>query len=91
MATLVNDRNQLLYSSSSRITGATISLSGGTTTSLIVGKNATNFTPPAITLTANIFGYLTPVFSWSYRFGNSGEFIDLPNTTNPVTLNFDSN
>lgn len=90
MATLINDRNQLLFTASSRVTGATVSLSSGAATSLIVPKGATAPTPAAITLTASVTGYVTPVYSWSYRFGNTGTFTNISNTSNPVTVTCDA-
>ena len=90
MATLINDRNQLLFTASSRVTGATVSLSSGAATSLIVPKGATSPTPAAITLTASVTGYVTPVYSWSYRFGNTGTFTNISSTSNPVTVTCDA-
>jgi hypothetical protein len=90
MAALLNDRNELLYSASSRVTGATVTLNAGTATSLTIPKTATVPVPAAITLTANVTGYIAAQYSWSYRFGNTGDFTSIVSTTNPLVLNLDS-
>lgn len=90
MATLLNDRNELLFSAASRVTGASVSISPGAATSLIVPKGATAPTPAAITLTALVTGYITPAYSWSYRFGDTGAFVSLAATTNPITVTCDA-
>jgi hypothetical protein len=88
MATLLNNRNELLFSDSSRVTGASVSISPGTATSIVVPKNAVVPNPTAVTLSAIITGYVTPAYSWSYRFGDTGNFVTLATTTNPITLIF---
>jgi hypothetical protein len=90
MATLLNDRNELMFSAASRVTGANVSISPGAATSLIVPKGATAPTPAAITLSATIAGYITPAYAWSYRFGDTGAFTNLAATTNPVTVTCDA-
>lgn len=90
MATLLNDRNELLFSAATRITGATVSLNAGTATSLVVPKSATAPVPSTITLTAGITGYVTPAYAWSYRFGNTGTFTAITGSTNPITVNSDA-
>lgn len=91
MATLLNDRNELLYSSSSRVTGAVVTVSAGAATSLIFPKPADGTTtivpvPAALTLTATATGYVTPSYTWSYRFGDSGNFTSITGTTNSVAF-----
>jgi len=86
MANLLNDRNELLFSSSSRVTGASVSVTPGAATSVIFPKNSTTPVPTAVTLTANLIGYVVPSFAWSYRFGNTGAFTAITETTNPVTV-----
>ena len=90
MAILLNDRNQLLFSASSRVTGAGVIVNSGSATTIVVPRNATVATPATITLTANAYGYITPAYTWSYRYGTSGAFTALGLTANPVTLNLDS-
>lgn len=91
MATLINDRNELLYSASSRVTGSTVTISAGVATSLVVPKNATVIVPSSLTLQANTIGYVTPVFVWSYRFGNTGNFTSIiNNTSNTVIFSCDA-
>ena len=90
MATLLNDRNELLFSAASRVTGASVSISPGAATSLIVPRNATAPTPAAITLSASVTGYVTPAYVWSYRFGDTGAFTTLVATTNPITVTCDA-
>ena len=90
MAALLNDRNELLFSAASRVTGASVSVSSGAATSLIVPKSATAPVPAAITLTATVTGYVTPAYVWSYRFGDTGAFTALTPTTNPITVTCDA-
>ena len=90
MATLINDRNVLLYSASSRVTGASVSITPGTATSLVIPKSNTIIIPSAITLTANTQGYVTPSYTWSYRFGDSGTFTAITATTNPISITCDA-
>jgi hypothetical protein len=90
MATLLNDRNELLFSASSRVTGASVSITPGAATSVIFPKNSTTPVPSAVTLTANLTGYLAPSFTWSYRFGNTGDFTAIAQTTNPVTVSWNN-
>ena len=89
MATLVNDRNEFLYSSSTRVTGASVTISPGAATSVIFPKNNVPV-PSAVTLTANTIGYVTPAFAWSYRFGDTGTFTDFADTTSSITKSWDS-
>lgn len=95
MATLLNDRNQLLFSASSRVTGASVSLSSGTATSIIFPKPASGTTtivpvPTSVILTASTTGYISPSWTWSYRFGNTGNFTAIAQTTNPITFTTDT-
>lgn len=90
MAALLNDRNELLFAASSRITGASVVLSGGTANSLVIPKNATVPVPGAVTLTASVIGYTAPSFAWSYRFGNSGNFTNLTGSTNTLVVTLDA-
>lgn len=89
MATLVNDRNELLYNASSRVTGASVTITPGAATSVVFPKIG-NPVPSAVTLTANTAGYVTPAYAWSYRFGDSGNFTTISATTNPVTVTWDA-
>ena len=90
MATLVNDANQLLYSSISRVIGAAVSISTGTVTNLVVPKSSTVTVPSSIPLQANVLGYVIPSFTWSYRFGDTGSFISIVGLTNTVSFNCDA-
>lgn len=90
MATLVNDRNNLLYTASSRVTGASVSISPGAATTLVVPKGAATPVPASITLTASVLGYITPAYVWAYRFGTTGSFTTLAGTTNPLNVTTDS-
>ena len=90
MAALLNDRNELLFSASNRVTGASVSITPGAATSVIFPKNSTTPVPTAVTLTANLSGYVVPSFAWSYRFGNTGDFTAIAQTTNPVTVNWNT-
>ena len=90
MATLLNDRNELLYTSSSRVTGATVSISSGVVTSLVVPKGSTVTVPGSIPLQANVIGYVAPSFTWSYRFGDTGNFTAITGTANTVSFTCDA-
>ena len=90
MANLLNDRNELLYSASSRVTGASVAISSGVANSLIVPKGATVTTPSALTLQANTLGYIAPSFTWSYRFGDTGNFTAITGTTNIINFACDA-
>lgn len=91
MAVLINDRNELLNSAPSRVTGASVSLSSGTATSLVIAKGQTLPSPGSATLTANVTGYISPAFSWGVRTREIDNFIPLTETTNPLTVVFDNN
>lgn len=90
MANLLNDRNELLYSASTRVTGASVVISSGVVNSLIVPRNATVTTPSAVTLQANTTGYVAPSYAWSYRFGDTGNFTSIAGTTNTITFACDA-
>lgn len=85
MAALLNDRNQLLFASSSRVTGASVSISAGATTALIVlagGQFAGTMSPSSIRLSVNTTGYAQPSFSWSYALAENGFIDDYTNQNN---------
>lgn len=90
MATLKNDRNQLLYTASSRVTGASVTISSGVASTIVFPKNSTNPVPTALTITANTTGYAAPSFTWSYRFGITGTFTAIAGNTSSVSVNLDS-
>lgn len=90
MATLLNARDSLLQAASSRFTGATVAISAGATTSLVIAVGATVANPSSIALQANTNGYTTPSYTWSYRFGTSGSFTALTGSTNTLTFACDS-
>ena len=94
MATIKNLRNSLLYAANStangRLTGAYVSISPGAATSLLVPKGSTVTVPSSVTLTASASGYITPAYSWSYRFGTSGSWIAITGTTNTLNLTLDA-
>lgn len=84
-----NDRNQLLISSASRITGASVSIKNSFGNQLLVPKNSTVPYPQNITLTAIANKYLTPQYSWFYKIG-TGEYTSLNLSTSVITLNLDA-
>lgn len=90
MAILKNDRNQFLYTSSERVTGARVTITSDPVTSIVVPKNVTTPVPSSVTLVANTTGYTTPSFSWSYRFGNSGSFTSLVGTSSSIDISLTS-
>lgn len=91
MATLVNSRETFLFAAGTvRVTGAYVNMSSGTATSFVLPKNTTQPVPAAITLTATPAGYITPAYTWSYRFGNSGAFTSLAETSDTLTITYDN-
>jgi hypothetical protein len=90
MADLLNDRNELLYTAPSRVTGATVAISSGVATTLVVPKGATVTTPSSLSLQANTAGYVTPSFSWSYRFSDTGGWTNISGTANTITFACDA-
>lgn len=92
MANLVNARNTRLSSDPVRITGAAVSINAGTLTSVIFPKNQnpTLPVPATSTLTALATGYITPQYSWSYRFGTTDTFTTLSSTTSTQDFVFDN-
>jgi len=84
MATIKNKVNELLYSAPERITGATVKLSSGPNTVLIVPKGGTMPIPEVLTVTASMAGYTQPQYKWFVRFDDNSEFIEqIGYTTNP--------
>ena len=84
-----NDRNQLLISSASRITGASVSIKNSFGNQLLVPKNSAVPYPQNITLTAVASKYLNPQYSWFYKIG-TGEYFNLNLSTSVITLNLDA-
>lgn len=84
-----NDRNQLLISSASRITGASVSIKNSFGNQLLVPKNSAVPYPQNITLTAVASKYLNPQYSWFYKIG-TGEYDNLNLSTSVITLNLDA-
>ena len=78
MATLLNDRNQLLFASSSRVTGASVSIvANPVLPSLIILKNgplANSIIPGIFSLVVNTTGYIQPSFSWSYALVENADY-----------------
>lgn len=71
MAEMINRRNNLLYSSSSRVTGATVTVSAGAATSIVLpntGGLQVLPIPSSATLTATTTGYISPAYKWYTRF-----------------------
>lgn len=92
MATVIttyNDRNQLLISSASRITGASVSIKNSFGNQLLVPKNSAVPYPQNITLTAVASKYNNPQYSWFYKIG-TGEYTNLNLSTSVITLNLDA-
>lgn len=84
MAVIQNSVNKRLYSASQRVTGATVSLSPGPNTTLIVPKNSRIPVPSISNFTASVTGYIQPQYKWSIRFGTEGSFIEqVGQTANP--------
>lgn len=94
MATIKNLRNVLLNTASStangRLSGATVSISPGAATSLVIPKGNTVPVPSSLTLTATAYGYITPGYSWWYSFGTSGSWTKITGTTNTINLTLDA-
>lgn len=80
MASLLNDRNKLLEGVN-RVVGRTVSLSSGTATAFTVPKNSTTAIPSTIILTATSNKFISPTYTWSYRFGDVNNFTILPAAT----------
>lgn len=94
MATIKNNRNALIYAANSvtngRLTGATVSISAGVASSILVPKGNTVPVPSSATLTAYATGYTTPGYVWEYRYGDSGTWNTLATTTNVLALTLDA-
>ena len=75
MATLKNDRNELLNSSTERIVGGTVVLAPSSPANIVIPKGGASITPATITLKANAYGgYVSPTYVWEYKFGNSADY-----------------
>jgi hypothetical protein len=90
MAVLKNDRNELLFSASSRVTGAVANVTSGVVSSLIVPKNTSAPVPASISLTANVSGYIAPAYAWKYKFSNDVGYTNLAATTSTINVTTDS-
>ena len=90
MATLKNSRNKLIYESAVRGTGAVVSISSTPTSSILVPKASTSPVPTSITLKAYANGYITPSYTWSYRYGTDGNWVSLNKTTSEITETLNS-
>ena len=83
MAELLNSRNKLLNEAATRILGAAVYITSGVAASFTVPANATATVPGNITLTAVPSRYVSPQYTWSYRFGDAGSFITIANSDSP--------
>jgi hypothetical protein len=84
MATLLNSRNQLLNLASTRIVGAGVYITSGVATALTLPTNATATLPTNLTLTAIPSRYVVPQYTWYRRFNDTGNYVVIPNSNNPV-------
>jgi hypothetical protein len=84
MAELVNDRNELLRNAPTRILGASVYITSGVAASFTIPVNGTTTVPGTIVLTAIPSRYVAPSYSWSYRFGDSGDFTVISGATLPT-------
>lgn len=83
MAELLNSRNKLLNEAATRILGAAVYITSGVAASFTIPANATTTVPGNITLTAVPSRYVSPQYTWSYRFGDAGSFITIANSDSP--------
>ena len=90
MPTYGNNRNERLYTASTRVTGATVAITTGAVSSIVVPKNTTTPVPSSVVFTASASGYTSPAYAWAYRFGTSGSFTSLSETTNVLTVTTNS-
>lgn len=91
MAQIINSRNKLLNEAATRILGSSVYITSGTSSSLTVPANSSFTVPGTIVLTAVPSRYVSPQYTWSYRFGDSGPFIAINNSnTTTVTITGDS-
>jgi sugar lactone lactonase YvrE len=86
MATLVNDRNQLLKEAPTRILGAGVIITSGVANAFTIPANGTTALPGEIVLTAIPSRYVAPQYIWSRKFSNDASFTVLSGQTSP-TLN----
>jgi hypothetical protein len=84
MATLLNSRNSLLADSPTRILGAGVYITSGAATGFTIPANGSTAVPGTIVLTAVPSRYVTPSYTWSRRFGDTGAFEIIAGETNPV-------
>lgn len=86
---IYNDRNTMLTTAASRITGASVSITNNFGNQLLVPKNSTTPYPQNIQLTAVTSKYFSPQYTWSYKIG-TGSYTDLGLTTATINLTLDA-
>ena len=86
---IYNDRNTMLTTAASRITGASVSITNNFGNQLLVPKNSTVPYPQNIQLTAVTSKYFSPQYTWSYKIG-TGSYNSLGLTTATINLTLDA-
>lgn len=81
MAQLLNSRNELLNLAATRILGAGVYITSGVANSFTIPANGTTALPGVLTLTAVPSRYVAPQYTWSRRFGDTGDFVVIEDAT----------
>lgn len=90
MAALKNSRNILLSGAASRVLNAGLVLTSGGVGAINVPLNSSTPTPSSITITATTAAYSNPTYVWEFRYGTSGTWTSIVNTTNTLTVTLDA-
>lgn len=90
MAALKNSRNILLSGATSRVLNAGLVLTSGGVGAINVPLNSSSPTPNSITITATVAAYSNPTYVWEFRYGTSGAWTSIVNTTNTLTVTLDT-
>ena len=84
MEELLNSRNKFLKEEATRVLGAGVYITSGVANSFTIPANGTTALPGVLTLTAIPSRYVAPQYTWSRRFGDTGNFVVIPDATAPI-------
>jgi hypothetical protein len=89
MAALKNSRNIALSGALSRVDNGGVVLSTGGIAAIVFPPGSNTPVPSSITITATTRLYNNPIYVWEFRYGTSGTWTAIANTTNILNVTLD--
>jgi hypothetical protein len=90
MAALKNSRNIALSGALSRVDNGGVTLSTGGIAAIVFPPGSNIPVPSSITITATTRLYNNPTYVWEFRYGTSGNWTAITNTTNILNVTLDA-